>query len=61
MPKQCAECRTVVNDDAPYCVSCGCQFSKLAAAPVHNLIWQYVSVGAVVAVVGLGLYFFEFR
>jgi hypothetical protein len=61
MPKQCAECRTVVNDGAPYCESCGCQFSNVAASPMHNLIWQYVSVAAVVAVVGFGLYFFEFR
>jgi|HubBroStandDraft_1064217.scaffolds.fasta_scaffold87521_3 hypothetical protein len=61
MPKQCVECRTVVNDGAPYCESCGCQFSSVAATPVNNSTWQFVSIAAVVGVLGIGLYFFEFR
>jgi hypothetical protein len=31
--QQCPECRTVVDDDAPYCVACGYQFTKVPAVP----------------------------
>jgi hypothetical protein len=61
MAKQCAECRTVVNDEAPYCESCGCQFSNIEAIPMDKLTWQYLSVAAVLSVLGIGVYFFEFR
>jgi hypothetical protein len=61
MPKQCVECRTVVDDDTPYCESCGYQFKNRAATPTGNLNWQYVSVAAAAGVIALGVYFFEFR
>jgi hypothetical protein len=61
MPKQCVECRSVLNDDAPYCESCGCQFMGLPAKPMNNSTWQYISVAAVLSVIGIGLYVFEFR
>lgn len=43
MRKQCRECRSMMNADAPHCGTCGCQFarvSRLRANPsTHTATW----------------------
>jgi len=56
MPKQCRECQTVVDDCAPYCEACGCQFVRVPANSLTREKWQYIS--AAVALVVLGLAYF---
>lgn len=58
MPKQCRECRTVVNDGAPYCEACGCQFMEATGKPAAQT-WRYVSAAIVLTVLGASFVFFE--
>jgi hypothetical protein len=56
MPKQCSECGTFMDDAAPRCEACGCQFPKVPGAPPSN--WRNVlSYGVVVMLaIALGVY-----
>jgi len=45
MRKQCRECRSVTNAEAPYCSACGREFDE-SSAPRHAANWK----GCVVAV-----------
>jgi hypothetical protein len=40
MPKQCSECLSMVNDEAPYCDSCGHMFE--GEVPVRRWTTEYV-------------------
>jgi hypothetical protein len=50
MKKQCRDCLTVSNSEAPYCDACGCQFWKVPAAPLQlSSDWKYRTLAVVAA------------
>jgi hypothetical protein len=58
MVKQCRHCRTVTNDEAPYCDACGCDFSNVPAAHVREgSPWIYLVVSLAIVFFLLLLWF----
>jgi hypothetical protein len=40
MRKQCRECRSMSNIEAPYCAACGARFAYVPAFPLHAATWK---------------------
>ena len=60
MAKKCPECHTVTTDDAQYCRSCECQFSRAPAKHVTpGWIWQYLAVLVVIAAIVAAYLFYR--
>ena len=47
MRKQCRECRSTSNVEAPYCDACGCSFAGVSPLPDAQNKWQ----GRVISIV----------
>lgn len=43
MAKRCGECSSVVNDEAPYCESCGSKFTE-KSPPIRVERWNRTAV-----------------
>jgi hypothetical protein len=50
MPKQCAECRTVTNSEAPYCDACGYTFPKPVVPTMTWDLKMFLGVLAMAAI-----------
>jgi len=46
MRKQCLDCRTTTNAEAPYCYACGCPFAKVPSIKAHPATWKGRMVAA---------------
>lgn len=53
MKRQCSECKTVWESQAPYCEACGCKFSEHPPVDLGTR-WKYpvsaITIGLAVAV-----------
>lgn len=52
MPKFCPECRSTMNDAAPTCDSCGCNFSEVKPTHAHPYLDATLATGALLGVAG---------
>ncbi len=50
MSKQCPQCRTMMNPEAPYCDACGCTFP---AARVPQMALDLKALIGTLAIVGI--------
>ena len=50
MPKQCLDCRTVSNSEAPYCDACGYTFPKPGPSTMSRDLKIFLSALAMTAV-----------
>jgi hypothetical protein len=57
MRKQCADCRTVTNAEAPYCDACGYDFSQTPAPTMPRDLKIFLSALAMsaLAIVVIGI------
>jgi hypothetical protein len=56
MKKQCRECQSVINSEAPYCDACGCQFRKVPATPLQlSSRWKYRSLAIVASTLAIAV------
>jgi hypothetical protein len=55
MRKQCRECRSTTNAEAPYCDACGCVFAEVQPVLLHAASWKGRIIAIAFGAIAFGL------